>query len=93
MDILIEILVDVYTELMMLVVPERKMASRGYRFLVWVIALVCTIAILALGGWGIVLIFEKKNMLGIIPLAIAVVLSIIQIIFGIISHARKSKAN
>ena len=46
--------------------------------------------VLALFIWGSVLIFDRDNKLGIIPIVIAAVISIAQIIAGFILHDEKS---
>ncbi len=90
MDILIEILLDIYMECMFLIVPEDKRSKRHY-VLATVVAIVATLGILALGVWGIVWIVEYKRLWGWVPLVVAIVLSVGQIVCGILLHAKKSK--
>lgn len=90
MEFVFEFLFELYLELMMYIVPEEKATSKKYRFLVVVFALVILLGVLALFIWGIVLL-EDKNLKGIIPIGIAIVLSIAQIILGFIFHDRKTK--
>ncbi len=90
MEILFEILIEIYMECMFLIVPEER---RGRRHYVWtkVLAIVLTLGIMALGVWGGVMIFEEKNGLGWIPFSIAALLSILQITLGIVLHIRRYK--
>lgn len=90
MDILLEILVEIYMELMMLIVPEEKRGKKHYR-IATAVAIVCTFGLFALALWGIALIVEKDNALGVLPLSIAVILSIAQIVFGIILFIKRNK--
>ena len=83
MELLAEILFEVYAELMFLIIPEKKM-SKKYVMLAKVIAILVFIGVIALALWGIVLISEYNDLIGIIPISIAVVISLAQIIAGIV---------
>ena len=83
MELLIEILLEVYMELMFLIVPEDKRRKK-HRIITVIIAIVITFGFIALGVWGVYLIADKKNLWGILPLAVAILLSIAQITAGII---------
>ena len=74
---------------MMLAVPEKKATSKKYRIITIIIASVSLFGILALAIWGIILITDKNNRLGWVPLSFAILLSLIQIIAGIILHNKK----
>lgn len=89
MELVLDILFEVYLELMMHIVPEEKAASKKYRILTMLIALMVLAGVLALFGWGIVLLVEHDNKLGILPIAVAAVLSIAQIIAGFILNRGK----
>lgn len=89
MELLLEFVFDLYLELMMFIVPEEKATSRKYRVLAIIIASISLIGILALFIWGGVLVFERGNKLGIIPIVIAVILSLAQIIAGLAFHKDK----
>ena len=91
MDILIEILLDVYMELMFLIVPEDKRRKK-HRIIAMVVAIVMTFGLMALAFWGVCLIAEK-NMLGLIPLIVAIVLSLAQIVSGILLYNYRQKQN
>ncbi len=90
MDILIEILLDIYMECMFLIIPEEKCTKRQL-LIMKVIAIVCTLGILALGVWGAVWVFDGKNAWGWLPLSLAILLSAIQIIFGIVLFIRRNR--
>lgn len=90
MEIVFEILFEVYVELMMLIVPEEKATSKKYRALAIAFATVVLFGLMALFAWGCVLISDYGNMLGIIPISVSVVLSIAQILAGFILYGRKS---
>ncbi|MBQ8748816.1 MAG: hypothetical protein IJZ14_03325 [Oscillospiraceae bacterium] len=83
MDIVIEILLEIYMELMFLVVPEKN-ASKKHIWLARIMAITVVLGIFALVIWGAVLIVDHNNLWGILPIAIAVVVSLAQIIAGII---------
>ena len=83
MELLIEILLEVYMELMFLIVPEDKRRKK-HRIITAIIAIVITFGLIALGVWGVYLIADKKNLWGILSLAVAILLSIAQITAGII---------
>ncbi|MBQ7340217.1 MAG: hypothetical protein IJW43_05135 [Clostridia bacterium] len=91
MELLVEIILEVYMELMLLVVPEEKTITKKHRIIVGIIALIITFGVLALGVWGGVLVFEMGRLIGIIPLGLAIIISILQIVFGIILHNKKMK--
>ena len=90
MELLFESLFEVYIELMMFIVPEEKATSKKYRAIAIFIALVIVFGVLALFIWGFVLLIDYRNKLGIVPIAIAIVISIIQIVAGFILHDKKS---
>lgn len=90
MEIIMEFFFAIYVELMMFVVPEEKATSKGYRILTIFIAMGVLLGILALFIWGGILI-ENGNKLGVIPIVIAVVLSVVQILAGMILHDKKCK--
>ena len=90
MELLFEILIEIYMELMMLIIPEEKRGKRHYR-IATIIAIVCTLGVMALGVLGIVLIVDKQNLLGILPLTVAILLSVMQIVLGIILFIKRNK--
>ncbi len=91
MDILFDIFIDIYVELMGLIFPKNKRSKRQY-ILAGIVAFVLIFGILALGLWGGYLVFKDGKSIGWIPLGIAIVLSIIQITCGILLYIKKKKA-
>lgn len=87
MDILVEALIEVYMELMMLIVPEKNLTKK-HIIIAKVIAICVIFGVFALVLWGVYLIADKSNMLGILPIAFAVIISALQIIFGIILYKK-----
>ncbi len=87
MDFLIEFILEIYMELMMLIVPEKNVTKK-HKFIAKLLAIFVLFITLALVVWGCVLIIDYNNLLGIIPLAIALLISLLQIIFGIILYKR-----
>ena len=83
MELLAEILFEVYGELMFLIVPEKRM-SKKYVIIAKIVAILVFIGVIALALWGVALISEYNDLKGIIPIAIAVVISLAQIIAGIV---------
>ena len=90
MDFLIEILLEVYMELMFLIIPEGRRRKK-HRIIMVLIASVLTFGLMALGLWGIYMLTEEKNAWGCLPLGIAIVLSAAQIIVGILLYNRRTK--
>ena len=75
----------------MYIVPEEKATSKKYRTIAILVATVVLLGVFALFIWGSVLIIDYNNKLGAIPIVIAIVISIVQIIAGFILHDKKSK--
>jgi hypothetical protein len=91
MELIYEIFFEIYLELMMYMVPEKGGVSRRYRFLAILIATVVLIGVLALFLWGFFLILEEKNWLGLLPIVLASVISLAQIIAGFYLYCKKGK--
>ena len=91
MEIVIEILIELYMELMFLIVPKEKRSKKHY-VLTWCVALVFTVGILALGAWGVILIAEYKRWVGLVPLTFAVAISAVQIGVGAVLFFKRTKA-
>ena len=87
MDLLVEILLEVYMELMILIAPEKN-TSKGWRIASKIFAILVIFGVFALVLWGAVLISDYKNLWGIAPIAVAVLISLFQIIAGIILYKR-----
>lgn len=87
MDIVVEILLEIYMELMFLIVPEKG-RSKKYIRIAKIIAVCVVFGIFALVIWGGVLIADYNNLWGIVPIMIAAALSLIQIVAGIILYKK-----
>ena len=83
MELLAEILFEIYGELMFLIIPGKRM-SKKYVIIAKAIAIVVFIGVIALALWGAILISDYNNLIGIVPISIAVVISLAQIIAGIV---------
>lgn len=86
MEIIFEILFEMYLELMMFAVPEGKFKSQKARVIVGTVMTISLLAILALFIWGCYLVSGRDSKLGVIPITAAIVLSIVQIIVGFALH-------
>ena len=90
MDLLIEILFDVYGELVLLAVPEESL-TRRQAILARVLAAAVLVITLGLVLLGVLLISERGQLIGILPIALAAVLSIAQITAGIVLTVRRHR--
>ena len=90
MDLLIEILFDVYGELMLLAVPEESL-TRRQAILARLLAAAVLVITLGLVLLGVLLISERGQLIGILPIALAAVLSIAQITAGIVLTVRRRR--
>ena len=68
---------------MFLIIPEKRM-SKKYIIISKAIAILVFIGAIALVSWGLILIADNNNLIGIVPISIAVVISLTQIIAGIV---------
>lgn len=84
-DIIVEIFLEVYMELMLLIAPERG-RTKQYVFFAKLLAVTVLLAVLALVIWGAILIGDYGNLLGIIPITAATVISVVQIVAGIVLY-------
>ena len=87
MDVLVEIFLELYMELMMLIVPEKNITKK-HQTIAKIIAIIVLLGVMALAFWGIVLIWEYGNLWGIAPLGFAIAFSLFQIVFGIIFYKK-----
>lgn len=83
MELLAEILFEVWGELMFLIIPEKRM-NKKYIIIAKTIAILGFIGAIALVLWGAILIADYNNRIGIIPISIAIFISLAQIVAGII---------
>ena len=88
MDIIIEVLLSVYMEFMFFIVPEEK-CTKKHKIISAVIACITTFGLMALAFWGMYLIFEESKEIGYLPLMSAIVLSIGQIVVGILLYNKR----
>lgn len=90
MDFLIEILFEIYGELMLLIVPDKHHSKR-YILLSKIVAIFGILITLGLAIWGGVLIADYNNILGTVPLALAVIISLAQIVAGIVLYKKNHR--
>ena len=88
MDFLVEVFLEIYMELMLLIVPEKSITKK-HRILAKLLAVFVVLLVLALAVWGIVLLVDYDARIGILPLSIAIVLSLVQIVAGIILYKKR----
>ena len=87
MDILVEIFLEIYIELMFLIIPEKNITKK-HKIIAKILAIVVVLGVLALGIWGGVMIWEYGKLWGIAPFTIAIVISVAQIVLGIILYKK-----
>jgi hypothetical protein len=87
MELLLEILFDVYGELMYRIIPESKM-SKKYIIISKIIAVLVFAGVISLALWGAYLVSERDNLIGILPISIAIIISLAQIIAGIVLYKK-----
>ena len=92
MGLLFEILFEVYGELMFLIVPEKR-TDKKYLILTRIFAVLVFLGVLALTIWGIILITDHNNLVGIAPISIAAVISIGQIAMGIFLYIKNARSD
>ncbi len=83
MELLAEILFEVYGELMFLIIPEKRM-NKKYVIVAKTVAVLVFLGVIALALWGVVLISEYNDLIGIVPISIAALVSLAQITAGIV---------
>lgn len=87
MDILIEVVLDLYLELMVMIVPEKNV-TKGMRVLAIIIAIVFAFGLPALFLFGVSLLFEKNTVWGLILIIVSALLVLAQIIAGIVLYKK-----
>ncbi len=85
-----EILLEIYMELMLLIVPDKKL-KKWQITLSKVIAIVVIIGVFALVLWGLTLLGDRGNPMGYVPITAAAVISLTQIIAGILLYKKHHK--
>lgn len=91
MEFIFEILFNLYVELMMHIVPEEKASSPKYRVLTIMIATISMLGNLTLFIWGGILLFERHNIWGLVPIVIALIWALGQILLGCILDKKGNK--
>ena len=91
MEFLFEFIFELYLELMMFVVPEEKTTSKKYRTFVILVALAILLGVFALFIWGAILLTDYNNHLGYIPIVIALVISVAQIVAGFVLYKKRNR--
>ena len=87
MELVLEIFLEIYIELMFLIVPEKNVGKK--QILIAKIMAVCVLLVFAaLVIWGMVLIADYNNMWGIAPIVVVAALSLVQIIVGLINYKK-----
>ena len=89
MEIISEILFEMFLELMMLIVPEDKRETKKYRAIAITVSFTVLFSVFALVIWGCILISDYNNKLGAIPITVAVVISILWIVLGLVMNAKR----
>ena len=87
MDIVIEILLEIYMELMLLIVPEKRV-TKGVKTLAKILAVLMLLVAFGLIIWGAILLFDYQNPWGWLPLIAAIAISVAQIVVGIVLYKR-----
>lgn len=87
MDFLIELFLEIYMELMMLLVPEKNITKK-HKIIATSLALFVLALVFGLIIFGVVLLVDYDNLWGILPLAFAVLISLVQIIAGIVLYKK-----
>ena len=90
MDIIFEIFLEIYGELMMLIIPESKWTKK--KGAIATVAIVNFVGVMALFLWGVALLTEKGDLLGWLPIFFAALLSVVQIGFGLYRFVRSCQA-
>ena len=86
-ELITEVLFEVYGELMLLIVPEKG-GSRGFRLASKIIAVAVMLGVLALFIIGVVMLTEQNRPVGIILISAGGMISLIQITLGIILYKK-----
>lgn len=90
MELIFEFFFELYLELMLYIVPDMGVTSKKHRRTAALIALTVLFITLALFVWGCILVCDDSNYFGFIPIVIAIVISVIQIVLGFVFHNRNA---
>ena len=86
-ELFIEIFFEVYMELMLLIIPAGK-RSKKHTVIAAIIAIAALIGVISLVIWGVALISDHDNLIGIVPITLAAVVSLAQITAGIVLYVK-----
>lgn len=75
----------------MIGVPEGKRGKRSTKIKAFIVAIIGLAATITSFIFGMSLLVDKNDLLGIIPLAAALLLSVLQITLGIKAYNRRNK--
>lgn len=87
MEIIFEVIITLYMELMGLIVPEKN-ATKGMKVLAVIVAIIGVLGLPILFFEGSYLWLEKNMVLGIILMIVSAVLVLAQIIAGIVLYKK-----
>lgn len=87
MDIVIEIVLEVYMELMGLIVPEKN-ATKGMKVLAVIIAIIGAVGLPILFFVGLNMFIEQTSPWGLLLMIFAAILILAQIIAGIVLYKK-----
>lgn len=88
MDILIEVIIDIYGEIVFGMIPEKGLTERARRLLK-LLAAVVFLGMVALTAVGTYYLFEEGRLIGLLPLGIALALLIAHVVLFLIAKGRK----
>lgn len=75
-------------ELMLLIVPEKNITKK-HKAIATLLAIAVLCGVFALAIWGVVLLVDESNFLGLIPLGAAILISLVQIVFGFVLYKKR----
>ena len=87
MDIVIEIILEIYMELMGLIVPEKN-ATKGMKVLAVIIAIIGAFGLPILFFIGLNMFIEQTSPWGLLLMILAAILILAQIIVGIVLYKK-----
>ena len=93
MDFLVElfftIIVEGYVELMGMIIPEEKSNNKIVRMWIAIFAVIIMLGLIVMALFGLYFIANDRAVLGWCLFIASIVLSIVQIVFGLILKSRK----
>ncbi len=92
MEIVMEILLEGYMELMLLIVPTKS-KSKGMKFLASILAVTMLFGCMALFLFGACLIASEQTGWGTLCILLSILVSFVQIIIGFILWKKRNQTN